>query len=205
VGLRYVRVEPLEPAREFLDLRLTEQHRPPVYLATVRLHRDREPAPDTAHVLEVAAPVLARLGCATVADYLERGAILTQARALVLERTRDGSRPGEFSRESLAFALAREVVTTTLDPREREVYRVTWRGEHALTFWVAERPGAELSWASARFRADPRLRPRALEHGFSYVPWALAELATVRKDLLAQPRALDLGLPLEVTDRGLLG
>jgi hypothetical protein len=205
VGLRYVRVEPIELARDSLDLRVTEQHRPPVYLARVRLHRDREPRPDTAHVLEVAPPVLARLGCSTVAEYLERGIVLAKARAVILERTRDGARPPAFGEGSLAFTLARELVTTTLDPRERDVYRVTWQGAHALTFWVAERPGAELAWTSPRFRSDPRLRPRAVEYGFTYVPWTLFELAAIRMDLLARPRALDLGLPLETTERGLPG
>lgn len=197
MGLRYVHVEPRARGERWLELRLDENHRPPAYLATVRLHEGRKTAPDREHVLNVAAPVLARLACAGVGDYLEKGLVLERARAAIAGRP---ERPERFEEPDLVFERGREVVPGTLDPRERSVYRVSWKGEPALALWLGEGTRAEVYWVSGSFRADPRLRPRALEHGYSYVPWALGELETVRASLLAKPRALDLGLPLEVTD-----
>src|SRR5882724_264989 len=60
MGLRYVHAEPREKRADSLDLRLDENHKPPVYLATVRLLAGRPNVADTEHVLDVAAPVLAR-------------------------------------------------------------------------------------------------------------------------------------------------
>jgi hypothetical protein len=198
MGLRYVHVEPRAQGEGWLELRLDENHNPPAYLATVRLHAARPAAPDREHVLEVAAPVLARLACRDAADYVEKGLVLERSRAAIDRRP---ERPDRFEEADLAFERGREVVPGTLDPRERAVYRVAWRGEPALSFWLDDGTKAALYWASARFRADARLRPRALEHGYSYVPWALGELETVRASLLARPRALHLGLPLEVTEK----
>jgi len=198
MGLRYVHVEPRERGADFLELELDEHHKPPVYLATVRIFADRPTAPDTEHVRAVAAPVLARLACRSVADYLEKGRVLARARA-ALERPQ--ARPERFEADELGFARGRAFVTTALEPRERDVFFVSWRGEPALAFWFAERGKAELYETSSAFRADPRMKPRAVEHGYGYVPWALAELEPVRGLLLAGPRPLDLGLPLEVTDQ----
>jgi hypothetical protein len=198
MGLRYVHAEPVERGPGFLQLRLDENHKPPVYLATIRILADRPTAPDTEHVREVAAPVLARLACPSVGDYLEKGLFLARAtRALASPQSLET----RFEEGNLVFERGREVVTTALEPREREVYRVSRNGEALLAFWFAERGPAELHWTSAAFRADARMKPRAVEHGYSYVPWALAELEPVRALLLAGPRALDLGLPLEVTDQ----
>jgi len=197
VGLRYVHAEPGARGEGWLELRLDENHRPPAYLATVRIFAARPTAPDREHVLSVAAPVLARLACRSAAEYVEKGLVLARARAAIAARA---DRPARFEDGELVFERSRELVTTTLAPREREVYRVLWRGEHALTYWFEERSEGELSWTSSAFRAGERLRPRAVEHGFSYVPWALAELEVVRRSLLERPRAIDLGLPLEVTE-----
>lgn len=149
---------------------------------------------------EVAPAVLARLSCGSVADYLEKGLVLARARFALEKRTHDEP----FEREGFVFTRGVELVTTTLAPGERPVFRVAWKGEHALTYWV-QGATVELCWASNAFRADARLRPRAVEHGFSYVPWALEELEPVRAKLLESPRALDLGLPLEVTEPFLFG
>jgi hypothetical protein len=198
MGLRYVHAEPGARGESWVELRLDENHRPPVYLATVRLHEGRATSPDAEHVLDVAAPILARLSCRDAADYLEKGSVLERARAAIARRT---DRPDRFEEAELAFERGRELVAAALDPRERSVYKVHWKGEHALSFWFEERTAGQLYWASSRFRAEPRLRPRALEHGFSYVPWALAELEAVRVSLVRRPRAIDLGLPLEVTEK----
>jgi len=198
MGLRYVRAEPREQGAGWLELRLDENHRPPVYLATVRLHAEKETAPDTEHVRDVAAPVLARLACRSVADYLEKANVLARGRAAIEARS---ERPERFEEGELAFERARELVATGLEPRERSVYHVLWRGERALSFWFAEKPPVELYWVSSAFRADPRLKARSVEHGFSYVPWALSELEPARRFLLAAPKPIELGLPLEVTDQ----
>jgi hypothetical protein len=195
MGLRFVHVEPGPRSEDWLELRLDENHRPPVYLATVRLHRDRRAAPDTEHVRDVAPQVLARLSCASVADYVEKGLVLARARATLVDRVKDT----DFEAGGLVFTRSTELVTTTLAPRERSVFRVAWRGEHALTYWFEGRV-VELCWASSAFSAGARVRPRAVEHGFTYVPWALEELEPVRGKLLESPRAFDLGLPLEVTE-----
>lgn len=190
--------EPRERGDGWLELRLDENHKPPVYLATVRIFADRRTAPDADHVREVTAPVLARLACRSVAEYLEKARVLERARAAIGSRC---ERPDRFEEGDLAFERGRELVTTTLDPRERDVYHVTWRGERALSFWFAERVAGDLYWVSAAFRADPRIKPRAVEHGYSYVPWAVSELEQARRFLLDKPGPLDLGLPLEVTDQ----
>ena len=205
MGLRYVRVRPIDEPRSAggLDLRLEEAHRPPAYLATVRLFPGRSPAADPEHVREIAAPVLARLASASPADYLTKGRVLERARTLLRERVASGeSLSARFEADGLAFEPGRELVTTTLDPRERDVFRVHWENAHALTFWVARAAGtgtAELCWASERFRADQRLRPRAVEHAYELVPWAVAELAPLASSLLERPRTIELGLPLETT------
>jgi len=196
VGLRYVHVEPGERGPGWIELRLDENHRPPAYLATVRLTAARKAAPDLEHVRDVAPPVLERLACKDVKDYLERGALLESARAALVSRP---DKPERFLAGDLSFERARELVSVALDPRERPVYRVSWQGEHVLSYWLDEGKGSSLYWASPLFRKDAPLRTLALEHGFSYVPWALSELETVRAELLARPRALDLGLPLETT------
>jgi hypothetical protein len=198
VGLRFVHVEPLSRQDDWLDLRLDENHQPPVYLATVRLHRERKAAPDSEHVRDVAPAVLARLSCRSVDDYLEKGLVLSRAKKALEQRP--SSNPERIEQDDLVFTLGSEHVATTLAPGERLVYRVAWRGEHALTYWLGRAPQAELCWVSSAFRFDARLRPRAVEHGFSYVPWALEALEDVRAQLLDRPRPLDLGLPLEVTE-----
>ncbi len=198
MGLRYVHAEPRERGEGWLELRLDENHKPPVYLATVRVFADRKTAPDLEHVRDVAAPVLGRLACASVAEYLEKARVLDGAKAAIAARA---DRPARFEEGGLLFERARELVTTTLEPRERDVYHVSWRGERALSFWFAERVAPELYSASSAFRADARMKPRAIEHGFSYVPWAILELEQARAFLLASPKPLDLGLPLEVTDQ----
>src|SRR5579859_7485944 len=93
MGLRYVHAEPRLPSGAqgggaFLELRLDENHKPPVYLGTIRIFADRPTAPDTEHVREVAAPVLARLACRSVSDYLAKGLLLARA-ARALERPQD--------------------------------------------------------------------------------------------------------------------
>ncbi|MBI3725842.1 hypothetical protein HY251_18090 [bacterium] len=206
MGLRYLRAEPGSRGEGYLELRLDEMHVPRAYLATVRLYRDREVAPDAEHVLDIAAPVLDRLSCRDARDYVEKAALLERARALIAGRVAGGGGLVAFEEAELRFEPARELVTTTLEPRELPVCRVSRRGEHVLTFWLpgSERSGSpELSWAGPGFRKDPRLRPRAVEHGFSYVPWALSELAPLKDELIQRPRALDLGLPLQHgEDRG---
>src|SRR5438876_966528 len=122
MGLRYVHAEPREQGQGWLDLRLDENHKPPVFLATVRLFADRATAPDTEHVREVAAPVLARLSCRSVADYLEKALVLERARAAL---ARPLERPDRFEEGGLAFERGRELVTSALDPRERSVFHVS--------------------------------------------------------------------------------
>jgi len=196
VGLRYVHVEPRERGEGWVELRLDENHRPPVYLATVRIFADRRTAPDMEHVREVAPRLLEGLGCRSVEDYLVKGQVLERAREAIAGRP---DRPDSFDSGDLRFERGSELVTVALEPRERSVYRVTWRGAPALSFWFAERGEPALYWTSPEFRRGPRVQPRAVEHGFSYVPWALGELETVRADLVRRPRELSLGLPLETT------
>jgi len=200
VGIRYLRVVPDPQAgSRFLDLRMDEMHAPRSYLATVRLHADREAAFDRDHVRDVAAPVLERLACRDADDYVEKALLLERSKALIARALAEPGGPPRFEVPELRFEPLRELVTTTLEPCERPVYRVFWRGEHALTFWLPERESRaqpELAWASPSFRKDPKLRPRALEHGFTYVSWALSELRPLRESLIAKPRQLDLGLPL---------
>lgn len=198
MGIRYLKVVPKESAlapggrsASWLDLEATEAHDPPAYLARLRVFADREPALDLEHVRDVAGPVLARLGCRDPGEYVARALLLARARARIAELA--ATRPASDEAAGLRYERALEVAGA-LDRRERVVYRVHEAGEHALTFWLPEGPGTpELFWVSRRFRADERLRPRAVEHGFTYVAWALGELAAVRARLLADPHPLVLG------------